>query len=179
MRTLNVNVTAELTGSDILQALVNGSDPRQLLETVLGTPGVLSTYLEKHRADVTKAVSNYMSTEHSMRADRIVYENGRVLVHAHSGDQPLSAVVVDEPARERNTPGGHVKPNVGIFQFLREYFRDSKLNKVREVPFEDLLARAQRDFPKLVKRRLQIYLHDTRQLKGVDYDARRGTVILK
>ena len=176
MKTINLNMKAELTGGDLLQAIVEGADPKQLLETVLQTPGVMSTYLLKHRTEVTKAVTNFMAKEHALKTDKVIYQNGKVLVEARTIGQPVAA---KETVRERVAPEGHSKKNKGIFEYLREYLDDERKKKNKELDFKVVYEDAKFFYPKLTPRLLQIYLHDKRQLKGIDFSAKRGTVILK
>jgi phage FluMu protein gp41 len=179
MKQLSVAMKAELTASDLLDALVKSSDPKQLLVELLETPGVLSGFAKKHRAAITKAVTGYLADQHQLAADKVIYTpDGRVLIEAHTLGTALRTIE-PTPARNRVAPGGHVKSNKGVFKFLREYLAEERKKKTKELTFTDVLKEAQFMYPKLTARLLQIYLHDKRQLKNVDYNARRGTVLLK
>jgi hypothetical protein len=177
MKTINVSMTAELTSSEILEALVTSHDPKEVLASLFNSPGVLNDYMKRHRSDVTKAVTGFLSRTQKLQADKVIYQNGKVLVEAHTAGYKLPSV--PQKLKEREAPAGHTKPNVGVFEFLREYFTDERKNKRNEIKFEDILKDVQFFFPKLTGRLLQIYLHDDRQLKNIDYSAKRGTVILK
>jgi hypothetical protein len=176
MKTLTQNLKAELTGSDLLAALVSMTDPQELLAEIMQTPGVLASYLKKNRAQVTKAVTGYLKKEHALNTDKVIYtQTGAVLVEASTAGRTLPAA----PARSRVAPSGHKKRNKGIFDFLREYLDDERGKGTREIDLNTLLNDVRFFFPKMNKRYLSIYLHDKRQLKGVDFSSDRGTVILK
>lgn len=178
MKTISANVKAELTSSDILEALVSNSDLKQVLAMILEeSPEALQKLLKNNRADVYKAIAGYLSDKHQLTTDKVIYQNGKIIVEARNG----GGVILPATKVERNrvAPEGHRKENRGVFESLREYFDEERQQKRKEIPFTEVLETMQFLFPKLTTRRLQIYLHDKRQLKGVDYKAKRGTVILK
>lgn len=176
MKKLSESLKAELTSSDLLEALVNNADPKEILAKLLENPGILGDYVKKNREDVTKAISAYMEQAYQMKADKVIYQGGKVIVEAHTGT--ITAQPVKTP-REREAPEGHTKKNKGVFNSLREYIEDERKKKHKELKFDVVLKDMQFFFPKLTARLLQIYLHDKRQLKGVDYSAKRGTILLK
>jgi hypothetical protein len=178
MKTISANVKAELSSSEILEALVRNSDAKQLLSMILeDSPDALQKLLKNNREEVFKAITGYLSDNHNLTTDKVIYQNGKIIVEARNG---AGLPVVKQVAeRTRVAPEGHTKVNKGVFQSLREYLDDERKNKRKEIPFDEVLKDMQFFFPKLTARRLQIYLHDKRQLKGVDYKAKRGTVILK
>jgi hypothetical protein len=177
MKKLSESLKAELTTSDLLQALVNNADPKEVLAKLLENPGILGDYVKKNREDVTKAINAYMEQNYQMKADKVIYQGDKIIVEAHTG-APIVATPT-KAVRDRVTPEGHKKTNKGVFNNLREYLEDERKKKKKELKFDTVLKDMQFFFPKLTPRLLQIYLHDKRQLKGVDYSAKRGTVILK
>ena len=178
MKTISANVKAELSTSEILAALVSNSDAKQVLAMILEeSPETLQKLLKNNRSEVFKAITGYLSENHNLTTDKVIYQNGKIIVEARNG---AGLPVVKEPVeRNRVAPEGHRKVNKGVFQSLREYLDDERKKKRKEIEFDEVLKDMQFFFPKLTARRLQIYLHDKRQLKGVDYSAKRGTVILK
>ena len=179
MKQLSAAVKVEFTGSDLLDALVTTHDPKALLAEVLKGKGALESFLKRFRPEVTKAITGYLQKDYAMKTDKVIYaQDGRVIVEARTNGTP--APVVDLPAvRNRVAPEGHTKTNKGVFQSLREYLEDERKKKRKELEFAEVLKDMQFFFPKLSSRHLQIYLHDKRQLKGVDFSAKRGTVLLK
>lgn len=175
MKTISANVKAELSGADILAALVSNADTKELLARIFEeSPEALQGLLKRHKAEVFKAITGYLQDQHELKTDKLIYENGKVIVEARNGGGLAIKV-----GRIRAVPEGHKKQNKGIFQQLREYFDDERKKKRKEIPFDEVLKDMQFFFPKLDERKLQIYLHDKRQLKNIDYKAKRGTVILK
>lgn len=177
MKTISANLKGELTGSEILDALVSNPDTKAVLALLFEeSPEALQQFLKKHRDAVTKAVTGYLRETQQMTTDKVIYQNGRVIVEVSNG---VPRVIEKAPERNRVAPEGHRKNNKGVFQSLREYLEDERKKKRKEIPFDEVLKDMQFFFPKLTARQMQIYLHDKRQLKGVDYKAKRGTVILK
>lgn len=175
MKTISANVKAELSGADILAALVSNSDTKEVLGMILeDSPEALQKLLKKHKTEVFKAITGYLEDTHQLKTDKLIFQNGKVIVEARNGGGLAVQV-----GRIRAIPEGHKKTNKGIFKNLREYFDDERKKKRKEIPFEEVLKDMQFFYPKLDARKLQIYLHDKRQLKNIDYKAKRGTVILK
>lgn len=175
MKTISANVKAELSGADILAALVSNADTKEVLAMLFeDSPEALQKLLKKNKAQVFKAITGYLQDTHQLQADKLIYQNGKIIVEARNGGGLTVKV-----GRIRAVPEGHKKHNKGIFKNLREYFEDERKKKRKEIPFDEVLKDMQFFFPKLDARKLQIYLHDKRQLKNIDYTAKRGTVILK
>lgn len=179
MKQLALQTKQELTGSDLLAAILASSEPEQVVTELLSMQDVLKGYVKKHQKDVSKAVTTWLADQHQLKADKVIYQGERVIVEAHAFNGVAVKVAEPKKPRVRKAPEGHTKSNKGVFDFLREYFADEVKKQNTELKFEAVLKDAQFFYPKLTSRLLQIYLHDKRQLKNVDFSAKRGTVILK
>lgn len=180
MKQLEVSMKVELQGSDLRDAILHGKSAEDTLTEILSMSDVLQSYVKTFKKDVSKAVDTWLADNHKLKADKIIYDNGRVLAEVHGLNGPAPLRQAAPAPVKKATPTKLVKkPNQKIFDFIREYLDDERKKGVNEITFDTLFKDAKFFYPKLTARLLQIYLHDRRQLKNIDFAAGRGTVLLK
>lgn len=146
----------------------------------------LSGKVKLTRKELSMAVHDYLKNQNlNLKSKRLIYDvdgkknvlNGVVIdvyQEIESDDIPDIGGKMIEPkeSKQRNVKPGWKRKNVGIFKHLRELFDQQKKTGNKAMDFTTVFEDVKANFPTMNKKRLDVYLHDRRQLPGIKYSSK-------
>jgi hypothetical protein len=133
------------------------------MKTELKTMGTVTL----NRDDLTKLISDYLKTSNHLATRKITFVKETVIAE------------VETEEKEKTVFKKGAKLNKGLFPKLREYFKYEQQRKHANVKFTELWEVVRTEFPHMSEERLQMYLHDKRQLPDISYDKNKNLIYLK
>lgn len=110
------------------------------------------------RVELTQAIKEYVMSKEQLTTNKFHWlADGSVQLEVESRQ--------DKPVMKKNQI-----VNKGFFPAVRTYL-DSALRLSNKVTFADLMEIVKVEFPAMDEKRLNIYLHDRRQLPNIAYDS--------
>jgi hypothetical protein len=143
----------------------------------------LTGRVELTRPELTQAINEWLQKTKKLSITRAIYvtEGNTVKSGVFEVKQDVSVdrtipefsmPRVKEVKEERNMPSGWKRINVGVFQTIKELIEDYRKRGLKEVDFDTLLEDVTFFHQRMDKKRLEIYIRDSRQLKGIKYSSR-------
>lgn len=129
-----------------------------------------------------EAIDKWLSSKHNLKSVRVRYnsDNGAVRqavvdVSRQIKDKGITSFS-DDPSTKRKNKGGFKRRNLGLFSYLKDYFKDEKAKGNKELTFDEVLNNVHFKYVDLERERLAMYLHDKRMLPNVRYSKKEGKV---
>lgn len=148
----------------------------------------LSGRVKLSRKELGMAVNDWLKSK-NLKTKRLIYEIDKnalqgVVVDVYQdvkkGNVPDigSKLEPETEEKERQTSSGWKRKNTGVFKYLRELFDDEKKKGTKAMAFADVYENVKFSFPAMNKKKLDVYLHDRRQLPGVKYSSKAKEINL-
>lgn len=144
--------------------------------------GILDSFAKKKKGLILEAVGDHMNREHNLTVKKVQYAEdlGSVVcvVEGQEGDDPIK--LIGKEAEKRNGKTGYRKRFLGFFRHTRDILDEFKKKGTKSVSFPTFMHELTSvpGFEKIEPWRVQTYLHDDRQLKGIEYDHAKGMIRL-
>lgn len=131
---------------------------------------------ELNRLELTEILREWLRERHSLDLNKAVYEVKGNTVNGVKMEVSKNEVVQPEERKEMVQVNPVTRPvrlkkhqrvNMGIFDFLRGYFAQSKGHGTKTIRFEHVYERVKEKFPLMTQKRLQLYLYDRKQIPGI------------
>lgn len=141
------------------------------------------------RKEISTAINEWLGKTKKLQSKRFVYEidenkmKGVVVdVYQELGTDDVPEIggkleTKKEP-QKRNARAGFTRKNVGIFRHLRELFDEQKKEGNLTMDFETIFEDVKNHFPTMNRTKLNVYLHDRRQLPNIKYSSKAKEVNL-
>lgn len=147
----------------------------------------LSGKVELSRTEITQAIDEWLKKNKKLSIVRAIYltkdntvasgvfdVRQEVAMDRTIPEFSLPTRKVDKP--EKNMPKGWRRINVGVFQTIQGFIDEYRSKGLKQVDFDRLLEDIVYFHPRMDRKRLEIYIRDRRQLKGVSYDSKSKKV---
>lgn len=144
--------------------------------------GILDSFAKKKKGLILEAVGDHMNREHNLTVKKVQYAEdlGSVVcvVEGQEGDDDIK--LLGKEPETRNGKTGYRKRYLGFFQHTRDILEEFRKKGQKKVSIHGFLheLKAVKGFEKMEDWRIKTYLHDDRQLKGIEYDHAKGEIRL-
>jgi len=138
---------------------------------------------ELNRLELFEVLREYLRDRHSLNLTKAIYEVKGNTINGVKMEVSKEEVVNGEERREmvkvnpitRPRLKKHQRVNIGIFDFLKGYFEQSKGHGTKTITFDHIIERVKEKYPLMTAKRLQLYLY---QVPGIKFSKVEGVAHL-